>query len=33
MPFLTHGFEQVNWRLTHHVTAGDSLVITYDRAG
>jgi hypothetical protein len=32
MPFLTHGFEQANWRLTHHAAAGDSLVITYDRA-
>jgi dihydrofolate reductase len=32
VPFLRHGFEQVNWRLTGHRQAGDSLFLTYDRA-
>lgn len=33
IPFLKHGFEQVNWRLTKHHKAGDSLFLTYDRGG
>ena len=32
IPFLRHGFEQVNWRLAHHDAAGDALFLTYDRA-
>lgn len=31
VPFLKHDFAQVDWRLTAHRQAGDSLVITYDR--
>ncbi|WP_133905461.1 dihydrofolate reductase family protein [Actinophytocola oryzae] len=31
MPFLRHGFAQVDWRLTAYDRAGDALVITYDR--
>lgn len=32
IPFLKHGFEQVNWKLTEHHAVGDALFITYDRA-
>ena len=33
IPLLNHGFAQVNWRVTDHHLAGDTLVVTYDRAG
>jgi dihydrofolate reductase len=32
IPFLKHGFEQVDWRLTEHRAAGDAVIITYARA-